>query len=48
MEEPPVEAAVSESTPDLGKRPVMSSALVGRNAEGEGAQADSDDEVEEI
>jgi len=48
VEEPPVEAAASEGAPDLGKGPMMSSTMVGRSTEGEGAQADSDDEVEEI
>ena len=48
VEEPPVEVAAPEGMPDLGKRLMMSSAMVGRSAEGEGAQADSDDEVDEI
>jgi hypothetical protein len=34
VEEPPVEAAAPEGTPDLGKRPMMSSTMVGRSAEG--------------
>ena len=48
VEEPPVEAAALEGTPDLGKGPMMSSTMVGRSAEGEGTQAVSDDEVAEI
>ena len=48
VEEPPVEAATSEGTADLGKGPMMSSTMVGRSAEGEGTQAVSDDEVAEI
>ena len=45
LEEPPVEAAAPEGTPDLGKGPMMSLTMVGRSAEGERAQADSDNEV---
>ena len=45
VEEPP---AAMEGALDIGKGPMMSSTMVGRSAEGEGAQADSDNEVEKI
>ena len=48
VEEPQVETAAPEGTPNLSRRPMMSLAMVVRSAEGEGTQADSDDEVEEI
>ena len=37
VEEAPVEAAVTEAAPDLGKGPMMYSTMVGRSTEGEGA-----------
>ena len=42
VEEPP------EGTLNLGKRPMMSSSMVGRSARNKGTQADPDNEVEEI
>ena len=39
---------MTEGAPDLGKGPMMPSTMVGRSAEGEGTQADSDNKVEEI
>jgi hypothetical protein len=48
VEEPPIEATAPEGTLDLGKRPITSSAMVGKSAQGEETQADSDDEIEEI
>ena len=48
MEEAPVEARAPEGAPDLRKRPMAASAMVGRSTLGEETQAGSDDEVEEI
>jgi len=48
VEEPPVETSVQEGAPDHTKGPMMPSNMVGGSIEGEGSQAASDDEVEEI
>jgi hypothetical protein len=48
VEEPPVEARAPEGTPDLGKRPMTSSPMVGRSIQDEETQAISNDKVEEI
>ena len=48
VEEAPVEARAPEGAPDLRKRPMAASAMVGRSTLGEETQAGSDDEVEEI
>ena len=48
LEEPSVEARAPDDAPDLGKGPMASSVMVGRSAQGEEAQANSEDEVEEI
>jgi hypothetical protein len=46
--EPSAEVGAPDGAPDLGKGPMTSSTMVGRSAQGEEAQANSEDEVEEI
>jgi len=48
VEEPAAEVRAPDDAPDLGKRPMTSSAMVGRSTQGEEAQADFEDKVEEI
>jgi len=48
VEEPPIGTVAQEGATDHGKCPMMPLTVVGGSTEGEGTQAVSNDEVEEI